>query len=76
MFEMIHTRANFTFGQLSVARKLMINDGAIMPMGRLFNKCFGNILCELSPLMTKYSILEIMTSYDFLEAILVLEKPC
>ena len=58
----IRTDFNFIFGQVSVARKLILNGGAIRPIGLLFRKttrfsatkfsvCFGWICSEL-PLLT------------------------
>ena len=36
----IRTDFNFIFGQFSVARKLILNGGAIRPIGLLFLYCF------------------------------------
>ena len=46
----IRTDFNFIFGQFSVARKLILNGGAIRPIGLLF------IICMREGFLTLYGI--------------------
>ena len=39
IFGNIRTNFNFIFGQFSVARKLILNGGAIRPIGRCDSSC-------------------------------------
>ena len=41
IFESTSTLPNFMFGQFSVTRKLILNGGAISPIGLLFGILFG-----------------------------------
>ena len=44
----IRTDFNFIFGQFSVARKLILNGGAIRPIGLLFPVVMGGVISGVS----------------------------